>query len=219
MTIHDTPYGKFVLEPEDGVCNHIKKGEFWDLWLKEHLDGLTKDQVAVDCGSHIGFHTVYMAKRCKHVYSFEPQNINLDRLVENVRLNGLNNVTCYNVALYSKNTKMAVNNVPDQKIIPYNSGGNSACSLSMFENEKGDVEAKTLDSFNFEKIDFIKMDCETLDKEVILGGVETIKKYRPAIIYECGDLRTQKELIDWFKNINYNVKEVAGQNYLATPKY
>lgn len=218
MTVYDTPYGKFVLEPDDGVCSTIRRGGFWDGWMKEYLDALTKDQIAIDCGSHVGFHTVYMAKRCKHVYSFEPQTINYDRLVKNIELNNLNNVTCHNIALYSKNTKMVVNNIVEQKNIVYNSGGNSACSLSMFENEKGDVEARTLDSFNLEKIDFIKIDCEGMDQDVIYGAVETIKKYRPVIIYECGDKRTENELVNWFENIDYNVREVAGQNYLATPK-
>lgn len=224
MYIHETPYGKFVLEPQDGVCKTIARGEFWDPWILEHLNVLTKDQVCLDFGSHVGQITIYMAQRCKHVHSFEPQTINYDRLVKNIELNELKNVTCYNVALYSKEIKMAVDNIPDQKNVKYGWERYEACSLMLYENEKGDIQAKTLDSFNLEMVDFIKADMQNCEMDMLIGGIETIKKFRPAIIFEYsrpdGGVHDHHfhEYKEYFDNLNYNIKEIAGDNWLATPK-
>ena len=209
-------YGTFIVGPRDGVCEHVARGEFWDSWLLPHLNNLGPNDIAVDVGTSIGQISVYLAQRCKWVHSFEPQNINYERLVKNVELNNLNNVTCYNVALYNKETKMFVNGHREQNKIVYDGGANSACSVSLGENAGGDITAKTLDSYGFEKVSFIKIDAENADYYVIEGGIETIKRCHPAIIYEYGKQGPDPKEI--FKNLNYNVKEVAGQNYMATPK-
>lgn len=214
--IVNTPYGKFILEPKDGVCDHIAKGVFWDSWLLPFFDSLTKEQVALEVGSHVGLHTVYMASKCKFVHSFEPQIINYRRLMKNIELNNLTNVQIYNTALYDKNIKMSVQGATDQKITNYDRG--QACSYSIEENNNGDIDARTLDSYNFPRIDFIEIDAQDLDLQVVMGGLETIKKCRPAIIYECGMARENSKFHKLFAELNYNIREVAGQNYLATPR-
>lgn len=116
---------------------------------------------------------------------------------------------------------MAVHNIPEQKSIDYSSL-DAAC-LIMYEQEKGDVIAKTLDSYGLEKIDFMKLDCQGSDYDVLVGGIETITRYRPVIIYEFERYpgvhdHNGSEYQEFFKKINYNVKSIAGNNYLATPK-
>jgi FkbM family methyltransferase len=91
-----------------------------------------------------------------------------------------------------------------------------ACSLSLFEDLEGDVEAKTLDSFCLEKVDLIKSDCEGNDANVLKGGAETIAKYRPKIIFEHGG--NESDFVVFFKELSYDVVEVAGKNFLATPR-
>lgn len=208
-------YGKFIVEPLDGVCRCIADGGFWDNWLKPYFDELTKEQIALDIGAHVGQHTVYLANRCKQVYSFEPQIINYDRLVRNCELNNLTNVTCFNVAIYNKNCKMAVNNITGQHLINY--ADSQACSLQLHEHEKGDVEARTLDSFGIDNVSFIKCDAENTDLEVMAGAIETIKRCRPLIIFEDGTNRNQVRL-NFFNALKYDIKEIATSNYLATPK-
>lgn len=209
------PYGKFIVEPLDGVCRYIAGGGFWDEFLKPYFDGLTKEQIVLDIGAHVGQHSVYLARRCKQVYSFEPQLVNYDRLVKNCELNSLTNVTCFNIALYNKNCKMAVNNVTGQYLINY--AGSQACSLQLYENEGGDVEARTLDSFGIENVSFIKCDTENTDLEVMEGAIETIKRCRPLIIFEDDTHRNQVRL-NFFNALKYDIKEIAASNYLATPK-
>lgn len=77
-------------------------------WFLERkmLDGVTSvlraGDVFLDVGSNLGMFTVFAAKAVgSHgkVLAFEPESIAYRRLEENVRLNGLNNVTLFKVAL------------------------------------------------------------------------------------------------------------------------
>ena len=208
-------YGVFSIGPRDGVCEHIARGEFWDSWLLPYLDELKPEDVYVGVGEHVGLMSIYAAQKCKWVHAFEPQNINYERLVKNVELNNLINVTCYNVALYNKETKMSVNGYGSQNQIVYDGGRNSACSLSLGENPAGDIAAKTLDSYNL-TVSFIKSDAESCDMAVLEGSIETIKRCSPKIIFEWSERGNR--YVEFFQGLNYNIKEVAGQNYLATPR-
>ena len=42
----------------------------------------------------------------------------------------------------------------------------------------------TLDSMNLPGLDYIKIDVEGAEGLVIRGGVETIKKYKPVVVFE-----------------------------------
>lgn len=216
--VTQTKFGKFVLEPSDGVCQTIREDKFWDDWLLPFFDNLTKEEVAVEIGGHIGFHTVYMARKCKNIHIFEPQLINYNRIIKNCELNDVNNVSYYNFALYSKSCEMSIHNQPDlQKNINYNTC--QACSLSLRENDKGDIEARTLDSFNIQNVSFIKIDAENQDLDVIKGAKETIKRDRPKIIFESSNESSQiRDCNALMDEIGYKIESVASCNWLAIPK-
>jgi len=88
---------------------------------------------------------------------------------------------------------------------------------------------ETLDSLNFEKIDFIKLDVEGQELNVLNGGVNTILKYRPIIFFECWAIdsghwknipNTHNELMAYIKSLNYIINKVnidGNDNYEAIP--
>lgn len=47
-----------------------------------------------------------------------------------------------------------------------------------------EVEMRTLDSFNFLDVDFVKIDVEGFEYPVVRGAIETIRKHRPTFIIE-----------------------------------
>lgn len=47
-----------------------------------------------------------------------------------------------------------------------------------------EVEVRTLDSFDLPEVDFIKIDVEGWEHNVVKGAVETIRKWRPTMIVE-----------------------------------
>ena len=92
------------------------------------------------------------------------------------------------------------------------------------------VLMKTLDSFGFEKISFIKIDVEHHEDFVLEGGRETIRRCRPVMLVEImgGHYRDScpkpvkkkiKRTIKKIEKLGYRVKQIGRScDYLATPK-
>jgi FkbM family methyltransferase len=130
---------------------------------------------------HIGGHygeelKEYVRQGIQEIVIFEPLEKNFDILFENV--NDLNaNIIGYQVALGAeeKNVEMYVSN-------------NDALSSSILKpkvhltqysnikfEEREMVEMKTLDSFNLDQFNFINMDVQGYELEVLKGSTETLK--------------------------------------------
>ncbi len=60
--------------------------------------------------------------------------------------------------------------------VKYNPGGE-------METHDG-IEMRTLDSFAFKRVDFVKIDVEGYEVEVLRGAEQTIRRWRPNIVVE-----------------------------------
>ena len=58
--------------------------------------------------------------------------------------------------------------------------------------ETYEVQVKTLDSFNFENVDAIKIDCEGYEYPILKGAVSTIKNCRPVVQLEIVEAQCKK---------------------------
>jgi len=77
------------------------------------------------------------------------------------------------------------------------------------------AEIKTLDDLKFKRVDFIKIDVEGYELEVLKGGIKTIENNRPIILFEVfindsdkSLLERKKQFISYFNKINYHMKIV-----------
>ena len=61
----------------------------------------------------------------------------------------------------------------------------------------------TLDQFNLQDVDYIKIDVDGYEKKVVQGAIKTIKKYSPLLIFEQENGTT--ETIDFCKTLGYDV--------------
>lgn len=75
-----------------------------------------------------------------------------------------------------------------------------------FKNPTQDAQMKTLDSFNFQDVDIIKVDTEGTEYWVLQGAKETIEKYQPVIQIELRE--------EHCKKYNYETQEVI--NYIMS---
>jgi FkbM family methyltransferase len=115
--------------------------------------------VAVDCGAHIGYHTLLMAKRvgkAGRVYAFEPLPENFSVLCENIRLNGYEGiVVAENKAVGARTGRQRFRRVehPDES--------HPFTPLSRLDPQ-GDLEVEVValdDYFADRRVDFLKIDC------------------------------------------------------------
>ena len=58
--------------------------------------------------------------------------------------------------------------------------------LSMNE---GSVQCRTLDSFKFDNVDFIKIDVDGYEHKVLIGAKQTITKFEPVINIEMKKMK------------------------------
>lgn len=139
---------------------------------------------ALDIGAHVGFYTLLLARlvgAAGRVFSFEPIPGNYRRLEENIQLNRLQQVTPVNHAVLARSCEIEAN-VP----------GDEPCSgsISLYQDygtPRVRVTAVSLDEYFGDamgRVDFIKMDVEGAEGEVLQGGTETIRKFRPRLLVE-----------------------------------
>jgi Holliday junction resolvasome RuvABC endonuclease subunit len=78
-----------------------------------------------------------------------------------------------------------------------------------FQNfEKIEINTKKLDEINFEnRISFIKIDVEGHEREVIEGGLDIIKEFKPKLLVEIEKKYTKKNVsttINYINSLGYN---------------
>lgn len=129
---------------------------------------LDSGDICVDIGTYVdGWYTLLAAKivgNKGHVYAFEPHPVFFQRLMENVKLNNLTNVTAENSAVASRNGRRMF----------YENGAGS----SFFKDHAGSdaktlrVRTTTLDSYVLKEkiklVRLVKIDVEGAEMEVLL---------------------------------------------------
>jgi FkbM family methyltransferase len=198
----------------DIVCNTIKNGNIWEKDLSDFLDNnIKKTDIIIEAGTHIGTHTIKLGLLGNKVYGFEPFPQSNYLVNKNLEINNINNVILSNNALSSNNKTI---------YIEYH------CPLSRnigawglyFETEENKnnikVECITIDSLNLDKLDFIKLDVEGFEKDVLIGGINTIKKFKPLIIFENWgenqsiDINITKNQFNFLIDIGYKITYLNG---------
>lgn len=154
------------------------------------------DDVVVDVGANIGLITVPLAQKAAHVHSFEPQPRMHELLLENVEQNDLNNVSVHQLALGAVFGKAGLPSIDYDK--PDNFGGVPLVPGS-------DIKVATLDSFNLDACNLIKIDVEGMEADVLAGAKETIKRHHPLLYVENDRLDRSVALITLISNLGYEM--------------
>ncbi len=69
------------------------------------------------------------------------------------------------------------------------------------------IKTVTLDSYNFKNVDFIKIDVEGSEINVIKGGIETLKRCKPILYFEHKSKSEHKaQIFEILKNIGYTTR-------------
>lgn len=160
----DSFHAKWI--EENGRLDH-------DVWLNKHIEEFVKPGMTVlDCGSHIGTSVFWYSNRVGtlgRVYAYEAN----PNAFECLRYNcgGLKNISLHNVALGSVSGTTGIVEVTDNYGMTYTNGD-------------GDIPMITIDSIGLVGLDFIKIDCEGAEPDILEGATKTIEKFRPTMLIE-----------------------------------
>ncbi|MEC5126525.1 FkbM family methyltransferase [Verrucomicrobiales bacterium BCK34] len=153
---------------------------FIDEWVQ-------KGDVCLDVGAHKGVVTHMLAKRVGdtgQVIAFEPQKELFEWLKRMISSFRFSNVAIESVALAEESGNRTL----------YRSGVTRSGSLTEDSDthfESITVEAIALDKYcesrAQDKISFIKIDVDGFELQVLEGGAQTLKKFKPTLLVEISD--------------------------------
>jgi FkbM family methyltransferase len=140
-----------------------------------------RGRVAVDAGANEGWYSCELAKLFDRVVAIEPNQ----GLVNDLRSADLVNVEILTVALSNREGD-AMLHIPVRRGIPLSGWASvDPGHLEAAESlERLGVRTLTLDSLALEHLDFLKIDVEGHEVEVIEGGRETLERCRPRVLVE-----------------------------------
>ena len=159
----------------------------------------------IDIGANCGVASIILAKQNPKstILSFEPDTKTYNLLIENIRINSINNIKAYNKAVSLESNKTI-----RLFLHPNYSGGNTTCSddnaFNVFNSTNNHVDFIDVLTISFDDIitehnlfsvGLLKIDCEGAEYEIIYGS-------------NCFKEGIVKNLVGEFHKINYNTKSL-----------
>jgi FkbM family methyltransferase len=189
----------------------IGKGDF----LPEHEAHLVgrftpkEGDIVIDIGAHIGLYTITSSKQVGNtgkVVAIEADPDNFELLKRNIALNNLTNVLPLNYAVFSTKTRIKL--YEQSASAKYNS---VILARARTENYV-EVNADTLDSIleqnGINQVNWIKIDVEGAEFEVLKGSTETLSRENISLLIEIHNIEDPHHydnIVDFLKYHNYEI--------------
>ncbi|AEG91956.1 FkbM family methyltransferase [Ramlibacter tataouinensis] len=185
-----TRYGDMECLSGDSVVSRslVQYGEWAQLELELLAALIRPGTVVLDVGAFLGTHTLAFATMVGPegvVHSFEPRAGIREVLRRNVERNGLLQVVLHACALGSRAERIEVPAIDLES--EANFGG-----LALEGHEAAarteTIVIERLDDLAIDRLDFIKLDAEGMEADVLAGARRTLAHQRPLLFAECNDL-------------------------------
>ena len=185
--------------------------KFWskNFEVREYNRIAPKGKLAIDIGAHVGIWTSRLAQNFENVIAFEPLHKHIECHKKNCE--GLDNVILNEVALSNENgtATMTTKDI--------NSGMSTMLKTSWIkESYSHTIETRTLDSYDLPKMDFIKIDVEGWEEQVLEGAMHTILKYKPIMYIEIWN-KNYNHINNMLFQMGYETSKVSKWNYICEP--
>jgi FkbM family methyltransferase len=184
--------------------------------------GINEKAIIFDIGANIGIFSLSYAILFKaaQVYSFEPVPFIYETLENNLSANPdlSSRIKTFNFGLSNTSVELELSIPSKSQHQRYDAKNDLNCGLfSVHGKSDNKILGKfvTLDSFFNEQklqgIDFMKIDVEGHEFEVLEGGKETIAQFKPIIFMEFNELtrtlshRSMKMFEDFFEGQGYSL--------------
>lgn len=215
MTFHDSEI-KMIVDEYDERTAPIEALNFFGYETKETdfvltiiRESLHPNFTVFDIGANVGWYSLNISKEFPEIkiHAFEPIPKTFGYLNDNIKLNGLKNITTNNFGLSNANKDVLFYYFKE------GSGNSSLANLSNISGTEG-INSKVykLDTYiktNNLSVDFIKCDVEGAELFVFEGARETLLKHKPIVFTEMLRKWSSKfeyhpnDIIFLFKSIGY----------------
>jgi FkbM family methyltransferase len=157
---------------------------YYHIWISRDYEKFVKPKgVVVDCGAHIGLFTLRCLKSldAAFVVAIEPNPLNARLLRINLLMNGVDKFLLIEAAagsFSSDEVKLFLDDLSSRSSVVRE----TAKHISVKQVRLDDVA-----SILTQCIDFIKIDVEGAELEVLRGASELIKRDKPVLVIETGN--------------------------------
>ena len=199
--------GHMIVNANDAYIGKsiIKYGEFSESELSLFSQIVRDEDNVIEVGANYGSHTLRLCQLANKgmVFAIEPQRAIFQALCGNIAINSIFNCHCIQKACSDIANQPIT--VPDADFnAPGNFGG-----ISMIEapSSIASETTVTLDMLfpNLRTLSLLKVDAEGMEKKILVGGRNLIKRTRPVLFIENDRVEKSESL----------VKEINSQGYRA----
>ncbi len=193
--------GDYEPEKSGAIRAHVKPGD-----------------VVFDIGAHVGYFTVLMSERAGpggRIFAFEPRPLNQRFLARHLRVNGCTNVEVFPTSVGDREGPARLDT----------STGTGTGRIS--PTGQVPVQMLTIDglveSGRLPPPDFVKIDVEGGEMDVLRGARETLERYRPLMVLATHGDEIDAECHAFLEELDYSLEDlgqVKGDvEYLVTPRH
>ena len=212
--------GRIVWVPYTGLNPVIEREQMRGLFFEHEelmflAEKLPPGLSMVDVGANTGNHTLFFAAfvDAETVTPIEPLPRAVSAIRASVRRNRLGNVDLSLLGCAAGRERGAL-----RPVLSHTAG----LGATHFEaDSSGTVPAAPLDELITGRVDFIKIDAEGMEMQVLAGAAETIAVQHPLLYVEVVDEGVQ-EFMQWVDGNGYRVEKLFPDkthcNYLLLPK-
>ncbi len=189
--------------------------------------------VILDIGANTGMYSIFLSGiigESGKIYAFEPDTETFQILLDNLKINSCSNVTAFNLALSDKESTIEmISEATNDAHLKTGDAFRYIKEVTDGEPNPGgkSMKAVRLDGMNeirnSEKINFLKVDVEGAELLVFKGAAETLRRFKPTIIFELNGQLTSRfeykpiEVLLLLHELGYSLEEYEGQQWIATP--
>ncbi len=184
-------YGKLY-----GDC--FARNQFYEQGFLDHIRGLGRTGTYLDVGANVGNHTLFFARLCRaeRIYAFEPLPKYAERIAANLAANEVG---------------------PPVEVMRFGLADVSGRRTIDINGRTHEIETRRLDDLELAgTITVIKLDVEGMEALVLRGGLERIRRDRPAIYAEAHRLEDLERITATLAPCGY---ALTGARWNATPTY
>jgi FkbM family methyltransferase len=179
------------LSGDMSICTYVD-GRYEPNEMYAMSELLAPGMCVVDVGANAGVFTLMAAKlvgAAGAVHAFEPSPRDRQRMLANIALNGLSNVSVHPEALGAKAGK-AVLAVAGAEHPGHNTIGGFAYAGTV-RADSVEVDVTSLDEFaeaaGLTRLDLLKIDVEGSETAVLRGAAASLRRFRPIILAEAAE--------------------------------
>jgi FkbM family methyltransferase len=215
--------GRWTYKIRQGIATGLKrKGGFGfiprSLSPEEEflLDLKWEGQMVYDVGGYEGIYTLFFSKAAGptgRVVTFEPNPGNCRKIRENVRLNRLNNVQLIQLGLGSGKGRSKLVFWPNEPArgsinADYQQSLRQKRDTTCIEIELDSLDNQLASNSQLPPPDFIKIDVEAAELEVLEGMNQTLQTHRPRLFIEAHSGVDTRQLVRGLLEIGYRLHHV-----------